>query len=130
MIQRSTDPAAEAMLAAIVQSTNAAIIGKTLDGIVTAWNAGAEQMFGYAAAEMIGRPISLIVAPGHVAEMQDILERIRRGERVPSFETERRRKDGRIVPVALDVSPILDDAGRIVGASKIAHDISDRKRTE
>jgi PAS domain S-box-containing protein len=116
--------------AAIVRSSGAAIIGKTLGGIVTSWNRGAEEIFGYSAAEMIGRPIHVIAAPGRPQEMEQILDRIRRGERVEHHETERRRKDGSIVQVSLTVSPIHDEGGRIVGASKIAHDITDRKGTE
>ncbi len=127
---RQQDRIAKGMLAAIVQSANAAVIGKTLDGTVTAWNRGAEKMFGYAAEEMIGQPIARIVTPNRITEMHDILERIRRGEQIARFETERRHKDGRIVYVALDVSPIHDDDGRIVGASKIAHDITEHRRTE
>jgi PAS domain S-box-containing protein len=112
------------VLAAIVESSDAAIIGKTLDGIVTSWNPAAERIFGYSAAEMIGRPIDVIAAPSRPKEMRQILAHIRRGEPVGRYETERRRKDGRIVQIALVVSPIRDERGRIVGASKIAHDIS------
>ena len=115
------------VLAAIVASSDAAIIGKTLDGIVTSWNPSAERIFGYTAAEMIGRPIGLIASPKHPKEMKRILARIRRGEHVERYETERRRKDGRIVQVALAVSPIRDERGRIIGASKIAHDITAEK---
>ena len=115
------------VLAAIVASSDAAIIGKTLDGIVTSWNPSAERIFGYRAAEMIGRPIDVIASPKRPKEMKQILARIRRGEHVERFETERKRKDGRIVQVALVVSPIRDERGRIVGASKIAHDITAEK---
>jgi PAS domain S-box-containing protein len=125
--RRETGDLDSRMLAAIVESSDAAIVGKTLDGIVTSWNPGAERLFGYTAAEMIGRPIDVIAAPSHPKEMTRILARIRRGEHVDSFETERRRKDGRIVQVALAVSPIRDERGRIVGASKIAHDITAEK---
>ncbi|HLJ21465.1 MAG TPA: PAS domain S-box protein, partial [Stellaceae bacterium] len=115
------------VLAALVASSDAAIIGKTLEGIVTSWNPSAERIFGYTAAEMIGRPIDVIASPQHPKEMKRILARVRRGERVERFETERRRKDGRIVQIALAVSPIRDERGRIVGASKIAHDITAEK---
>ena len=115
------------VLAAIVESSDAAIIGKTLDGIVTSWNRSAERIFGYSPAEMIGRPIDVIAAPNRSQEMKQILRRIRRGERVGRFETERMRKDGRIIQVALVVSPIRNHRGRIVGASKIVHDISEQK---
>ncbi|MBV8121923.1 MAG: PAS domain S-box protein [Alphaproteobacteria bacterium] len=116
-------------LAAIVESSEDAIVGKTLDGIVTSWNRAAELIFGYSEAEMIGRPISVLAAPGAVDEMPRILEAIRRGERIAHYVTERRRKDGRIILVALTVSPIRDEQGHIIGASKIARDITDVTRT-
>src|ERR1700680_1709031 len=100
---RERDESAPQVLAAIVESSDAAIIGKTLDGIVTSWNPSAERIFGYAASEMIRRP----------GEMARILDRIRRGERIEHHETERVRKDGRIIQVSLTVSPIHDEAGRI-----------------
>ena len=115
------------VLAAIVESCDAAIIGKTLDGIVTSWNRGAETIFGYTANEMVGQPIDVIAAPSRPKEMKQILQRIRRGEHIERFETERRRKDGRIVQIALVVSPIRDRRGRIIGASKIASDITAEK---
>jgi two-component system sensor kinase FixL len=117
------------LLAAIVNSSEDAIVSKTLDGIVTSWNTAAEQIFGYTAAEMIGCPISVLAVPGHPDEMPRILDTIRRGERVAHYETERQRKDGRIIQVALTVSPIRDEAGQIVGASKIARDITETNRT-
>jgi len=126
----ASDRFAKSMLAAIVQSTNAAVIGKTLGGVVITWNAGAEKMFGFSAAEMIGQPIAGIAPAARAAEMQEILQRIRRGERVPPLESERLHKDGHLVPVVLEVSPIRDDAGRIIGASKIAHEISHQRRLE
>ena len=118
------------MLAAIIQSSDAAIISKTLDGIVTSWNPSAETLFGYSAAEIVGKPIQVIAAPSHPGEMVEILNRIRRGERVEHYETERRRKDGRLVQISLTVSPIHDQSGRVIGASKIARDITVRKTTE
>jgi PAS domain S-box-containing protein len=121
---------ANAWLAAIVESADEAIASKTLDGIVTSWNPAAETLFGYTAAEIIGRHISILAAPGHEHEMPTILQRIRRGEKVDRYETVRRRKDGSLVEVSLTVSPILDEAGQIIGASKIAGDITERKRTE
>ena len=121
---------ANALLAAIVESSDDAIASKTLDGIVTSWNRAAERLFGYAAEEMIGRPIAVLAAPGRENEMPAILERIRRGERVDHFDTVRRRKDGTLVEVSLTVSPVRDEAGRIVGASKIARDITERRRAE
>lgn len=119
---------ADGLLAAIVASSDDAIIGKTLDGIVTSWNASAERIFGYAAEEMIGKPISVLALPGHEHEVPEILDRLRRGERVDHFETRRRRKDGSLVLVSLTVSPIHDAAGNIVGASKVARDITAQRQ--
>ena len=120
----------DALLAEIVASSDDAIASKTLDGIVTSWNRAAERLFGYAAEEMIGRPIALLAAPGREDEMPAILARIRRGERIDHLETVRRRKDGGLVEIALTVSPVRDRRGRIVGASKIARDISARRALE
>jgi PAS domain S-box-containing protein len=120
----------DSLLAAIVGSSDDAIISKDLDGIITTWNKGAEHIFGYTAAEAIGRPIAMIAVPERGDEMPKILERIRRGERVDHYETVRRAKDGRRVNVSLTVSPVRDSAGRIVGASKIARDITEKKMAE
>jgi PAS domain S-box-containing protein len=117
-------------LAALVSSAEDAIVSKTLQGIVTSWNPGAEKLFGYTAAEMLGRPIALLVPSDHPDEEPQILERIRRGERIEHYETHRVRKDGRIIDVSLTVSPIKDRLGHLVGGSKIARDITDRKRFE
>ena len=117
-------------LAAIVGSSHDAIIAKTMDGIVTDWNAAAETMFGYTAAEMIGQPIVVLFPQERIAEEAAILERIRRGEHAETFETTRRRKDGRVIPVAVTISPILDASGAIVGASKIVRDLSERQDRE
>jgi PAS domain S-box-containing protein len=119
-----------ARLAAIVQSSDDAIIGKTLDGIVTSWNAGAERLFGYAAEEMVGQSVSRIIPGDRLAEEPDILSRLRHGERVEHFETVRRHKDGSLVEVSVSISPIKDTTGRIIGASKIARDVGERKRAE
>jgi PAS domain S-box-containing protein len=127
---RKPDEVATRALAAIVQSSDAAIIGKTLDGIVTSWNRSAEEIFGYTAAEMIGKPIHVIAAPGRPKEMEQILDRVWQGERIEHFETERRHKDGRTVQISLTVSPIYDRNGSIVGASKIARDITSQKTAE
>jgi PAS domain S-box-containing protein len=116
-------------LAAIVESSDDAIVSKNLDGTVTSWNPAAERLFGYTAEEMIGRPISILAAPDRENEMPVILESIRRGEKIHHYETVRRRKDGSLVDISL-VSPIVDETGRIVGASKIARDITARKRLE
>lgn len=114
-------------LASIVQNSSDAIIGKDLDGIVTSWNAAAERMYGYTAAEVIGKPIQVIVPNDRYAEENRILARIRAGEPVENYETVRRRKDGVLLEVALTISPIRDGDGRIVGASKIARDITQRR---
>jgi PAS domain S-box-containing protein len=117
-----------ARLAAIVESADEVIASKTLDGIVTSWNPAAERLFGYTPDEIIGRHISVLAAPGREDEMPAILEQIRRGEKVDRYQTVRRRKDGSLVEVALTVSPIRDESGRIIGASKIARNITEQKR--
>jgi len=117
-----------AYLAAIVESSDDAIISKDLNGVVRSCNAAAERMFGYPAAELVGKPIRLIIPADRQAEEDEIIGRIRRGERVDHFQTVRRAKDGRLVDVSLTISPVRDGTGRIVGASKIARDISDQKR--
>jgi diguanylate cyclase (GGDEF)-like protein/PAS domain S-box-containing protein len=117
-------------LASIVESSGDAIIGQTTGGVIESWNAGAARLYGYSAAEAIGRPISIIVPPSRTDEMTGLIEQIRAGERVEDLETERRRKDGSLVPVSLTVSPIMDDTGRVVGASAIARDITERRRSE
>jgi PAS domain S-box-containing protein len=117
-------------LSAIVESSDDAIISKDLNGIITSWNKGAERIFGYTAAEAIGNPVSILAPSERLNEMPDILSKIRRGERVDHYETRRRRKDGTILDISLSVSPIRDLSDRIIGASKIARDISDRKRAE
>ena len=124
----ATELLANAWLAAIVESADEAIASKTLDGIVTSWNPAAETLFGYTAAEIMGRHISVLAAPGREDEMPAILERIRRGEKVDRYETVRRRKDGSLVEIALSVSPIRDESGQIIGASKIARDITEHRR--
>ncbi|HEX7043646.1 MAG TPA: PAS domain S-box protein [Burkholderiales bacterium] len=121
---------AQAYLAAIVDFADDAIISKSLEGAIQSWNRGAERIFGYSAAEAIGRPIALLIPPELQHEEPQILARLRAGERVDHYETERVAKDGRRIPVSLTVSPIRDRAGRIIGASKIARDISERKRAE
>jgi len=120
----------DALLAAIVRSSDDAIVSKDLRGTVTSWNQGAELLFGYSAEEMIGRPIATIAAPGREYEMSEILARVLRGEKVDHYETLRRRKDGRLAEISLTVSPIVNAAGQVIGASKIARDISERKKQE
>ncbi len=128
--ERKKAEEAQGRLAAIIESAEDAIIGKDLNGIIETWNVGAENIFGYKAEEVIGKPISLLIPPGNTDEVPEILARIKRGEHIESFETVRMRKDGTIIPVSLTFSAIKDTTGHIIGASKIAHDITDRKRTE
>ena len=125
--ERDTQHAA-AWLAAIVASSDDAIISKTLNGIITSWNAGAERLFGYTADEAIGQPMTLIIPAERHEEERDILRRIRLGQRVDHFETVRVAKDGRRVDVSLTISPVHDRHGRVIGASKVGRDISASKR--
>jgi PAS domain S-box-containing protein len=118
------------LLAGIVESSDDAIISKDLDGIINSWNKGAERIFGYSAAEAIGQPATLLMPPDRVNEEPTILKKIRQGEKVDHYETIRRRKDGSLIDISLTVSPIKNAEGKIVGGSKIARDISDRKRGE
>ncbi|MCU1330084.1 MAG: sensor signal transduction histidine kinase [Bryobacterales bacterium] len=115
-------------LAAIVESSDDAIISKDVNGIIQSWNRGAQAIFGYSADEVIGKHISMLAAPDHVDEIPAILDRLRRGERVDHYETKRKTKDGRILTVSLTVSPIRDAAGNIIGASKVARDHTDLAR--
>ena len=117
-------------LAAIVESTDDAIFAKSLDGVILTWNAGAERMYGYSAAEAIGRPVDMLVPPDHPGEIPAIVARLARGERIERYETVRRKKNGAIIDVSLTVSPIRDAVGRVAGASTIARDITDRRRVE
>ena len=117
-----------AYLAAIVESSDDAIVSKDLNGIVRSWNAAAVRMFGYTAAEIVGKPIRLLIPADRQTEEDEILARLRQGQRIEHFETIRRAKDGRLLDVSLTVSPVRDSTGRVVGASKIARDISDQKR--
>jgi two-component system sensor histidine kinase VicK len=120
----------QALLAAIVESSEDAIISKSLEGIVTSWNEGARRLFGYSAEEMIGQPVTGIIPLERSEEEAQILTRLRRGERLEHYETVRRHKDGRLVDVFLTISPIRDGSGRVIGASKIARDITERKKAE
>src|SRR6187455_3635392 len=116
--------------AAIVESSHDAIIAKTLDGVISAWNAAAERMFGYAEHEAIGQPITLIVPPDLYDEEHNILRRLRAGERVDHYETARVTKAGERIDVSLTISPLRDRTGRIIGCSKIARDVTKAKRAE
>jgi PAS domain S-box-containing protein len=117
-------------LASIVEFSDDAIISKDLNGIITTWNRGAERIFGYLAEEVVGKPITILIPPDRQDEEPRIIARINRGERIEHYETLRQRKDGALIPISLTVSPIKDAQGRIVGASKIARDITERKRNE
>jgi PAS domain S-box-containing protein len=117
---------AAAHLAAIIESSDDAILSKKLDGTITSWNAGASRIFGYGVEEILGKSIMILIPEDRQAEEPLILEKISRGERVDHYETMRRRKDGSLLPISLTVSPIKDATGRVIGASKIARDISDR----
>jgi PAS domain S-box-containing protein len=117
-------------LASLVESSDDAIVGKNLDGVITSWNSGAERVFGYSASEAIGQPITLVIPQDRQSEEREILTRIRRGERIDHFETVRQRKHGSLIVVSLTVSPVKDANGKIVGASKIARDITEQKRNQ
>jgi len=118
------------LLASIVESSDDAIVSKDLNGIVTSWNQGAERLFGYTAKEMIGTPILTLIPLDRHNEEPDILGRIRQGERVEHYETVRRRKDGSLVDVSITVSPVKDRTGKVIGASKIARDITEAKHAQ
>jgi PAS domain S-box-containing protein len=117
-------------LAAIIESADDAIISKTLDGVITSWNEGAQRIFGYSAEEVLGKPIAILIPDDHLNEEPGILARLKAGERIEHYETVRRRKNGTLVEISLTVSPVRDGTGTIIGASKIARDISERKRAE
>ena len=117
-------------LAAIVESSDDAIISKNLGGIITSWNTGAQRVFGYTAAEAVGQPVTIVIPADRQSEEREILTRIRRGERIDHFETIRHRKDGTLIVVSLTVSPVRNAEGQIIGASKIARDITEQKRSQ
>jgi PAS domain S-box-containing protein len=112
-------------LAAIIESSDDAIIGKDLRGIIQSWNRGAERMFGYTVAEAVGKSVSILAVPGRLDEIPDILQRIARGERIDHYQTQRQTKDGRVLVISLTVSPIHDATGKVIGASKIARDVTE-----
>jgi PAS domain S-box-containing protein len=128
--ERKREEEVRARLAAVVESSDDAIVSKTLEGIITSWNRAAEGMFGYSAAEAVGQHITLIIPAERRAEEEDVLASVRRGEKVDHFETERVAKNGRRVLVSLTVSPVKDDAGHVIGASKVARDITERRKME
>jgi PAS domain S-box-containing protein len=117
-------------IASIVESSDDAIVSKDLNGVIINWNKGAERIFGYTAEEAVGKPITILIPPDRLDEEPSILERIRRGERVEHFETVRMRKHGSRVDISLTISPVKNAEGKIIGASKIARDITERKRNE
>jgi PAS domain S-box-containing protein len=130
MTQRNSAQRTAFRLASIVESSDDAIIGKDLDGNIQSWNAGAEKVFGYSAGEMAGGSIARLIPAELLEEEHSILEKIKRGESVRHFETVRLAREGRRVDVSVTVSPIKDPAGKVVGASKVARDITERKRAE
>jgi PAS domain S-box-containing protein len=128
--ERKRSEEASRRLAAIVESSQDAIVSKNLNGIINSWNRGAEQLFGYSAEEAIGQPVTMLMPPDRLNEEPNILERIRRGERIEHYETIRQRKDGKLIEISLTVSPIKDAGGKVTGASKIARNISRQKQAE
>jgi PAS domain S-box-containing protein len=130
LAEREQSLRAKGLLAAIVASSDDAIISKTLDGNILTWNASAERLFGYSAAEAIGQPITLLIPPERLQEEADILRRLRRGERIDHLETVRVTKDGRRIDVSLTVSPLVDERGKVIGASKVARDVTERKKVD
>ena len=128
--ERRRAEAARTHLAAIVESSDDAIIGKTLEGIITSWNRAAERLYGYTAAEMIGQPIAQLIPSDLADDFPMIMTQLRRGERIEHYETQRLAKDGTRIDVALTISPLRDHTGQIIGASKIARDITARKQAE
>jgi PAS domain S-box-containing protein len=128
--KRKREVDAALLLASIVETSDDAIISKNLDGIITSWNKGAERIFGYMAEEIIGKSVKVLIPREYHAEEDTILERIRRGQRIEHYETIRQRKHGSLINVSLTISPVADPQGKIVGASKIARDITERARTE
>jgi PAS domain S-box-containing protein len=122
--------AALGRLAAIIESSDDAIIGRTLDGKIVSWNAGATKLYGYTEAEALGQPLAFMVEPEGIQELTPLLERVARGEQISHLETVRRKKDGRLAEVSLGISPVRNSAGQIIGVSTIARDIAERKRAE
>jgi PAS domain S-box-containing protein len=127
---RESSSQARIELAAIVESSEDAILSKNLDGIIHSWNKGAERIYGYSAAEMIGRHVSSLVPPGYPDDTPEIMRRLRLGERIEHYETRRQAKNGTVLTVSLTISPVRDEKGHIIGASAIARDITERKRSE
>ncbi|RYZ80883.1 MAG: PAS domain S-box protein, partial [Proteobacteria bacterium] len=127
---RLPSPLESHLMEALIDSAGDAIISKNLDGIITTWNKGAERVFGYTAQEVIGKPILILIPLDRYNEEPDIIKRIRAGERIDHYETIRKRKDGTLIDISLTVSPIHGPDGKIIGASKIARDVTEIKRTK
>ena len=128
--ERASQLLAARLLASIIESSDDAILSKSLDGIIQSWNAAAERLFGYTAAQAVGRHISLIIPPDRIDEEDHIIASLKAGHRIDHFETERLRSDGRRILVSLTISPIKDDEGRVIGASKIVRDVTDQRQLE
>jgi PAS domain S-box-containing protein len=128
--ERKRSEEAALRLAAIVESSDDAIVSKDLDGMITSWNAGAERIFGYLAEEIIGKPITILIPPDYRKEEEAIIERVRRGQRVEHYETVRQRKHGSLIDVSLTISPVKNVQGKVIGASKIARDITEHRRSQ
>jgi PAS domain S-box-containing protein len=128
--ERKRGEEAALRLAAIIESSDDAIVSKDLDGIITSWNGGAERIFGYLAEEIIGKPIMILIPSDHQKEEEAILGRIRRGQRVEHYQTVRQRKDGSLIDISLTISPVRNAQGKVIGASKIGRDITEHKRSE
>src|SRR5882757_7188927 len=128
--ERKRSEEAALRLAAIIESSDDAIVGKDLDGIITTWNGGAERFFGYVAQEIIGKPITILIPPDRQKEEEAIMGRILRGQRVEHYETVRQRKHGDLIDISLSISPVRNAQGKVVGASKIARDITEHKRSQ
>src|SRR6476469_6351672 len=119
---------AHARLAAIIESSDDAIVSKTLEGVIKTWNKGAERIFGWTAEEVVGKPITIIIPEDRLGEEPEILARMRLGERIDHFETIRQTKDGRLINVSVTISPVRDDNGKITGVSKVARDVTLQKQ--
>ena len=127
---RGPDELAAHHYRAIIESSDDAILSKNLDGVILSWNRGAERLFGFTSEEAVGRPVTIIIPVDRLDEEPSILEKVHRGERIEHFETVRQRKDGSFIDISLTISPILNSRGKIVGASKIARDITELKKAQ
>jgi PAS domain S-box-containing protein len=128
--ERKRSEEAALRLAAIVESSDDAIVSKNLDGIITSWNGGAERIFGYLAEEIIGKPITILIPPDYQKEEEAIMAQVRRGQRVDHYQTVRQRKHGSLIDISLSISPLKNAQGKVIGVSKIARDITEHKRSE